>query len=714
MLSNFAKNTILLSLILSQSINLSVLANPIAIERSSFCREAQQQQAFTRWNEFGEWFRPVSETKTEVPTFILTELLQELDAAGKERQLIQLAIDRLSVTGVGFDELKAQPLLNLIERTPTSQRDRILPILERMVSLSQSLGKGYNQTQTRSLITAAQAYQRLGKRDLAISLLAQAEQILPGIRGAQLLSEGELRLAEGWFAVAQTAKGVTVLERAKSQIISLYSQGQNNNPFLAETLIGYYIQNKQINKAQQFAQQIPSAWDSSNQLIRVAVAYHKNQEPQIARQIFERSVQKLVSARKPENPTDILIAKNTIKFAQLGELTTAASAAQKILAENPHWRAQAWLTIAGEARKRNQSQLATQAMNQMIAAGNLGKKYNFGMGFGDQRDYEWSQELYPLSRQNGYESEMVQFIERMNLQAEGAEFLIEQALKRKEFDKAKKLIPIPMSRSIDAGVFEVQDVWLEKVATQAARAGQFSQAVALSQAQPENILLLVRLSQAIEDGGNSKEAQQLLEIALQKAAKLDVQSGSLSTLIGAAQLLEEKGESQAAERFIQILQTQLQGISNPKQRVERLEKIYQEGGWGNLDTNIEIIKRLGVPISPAIAQMIINQSIAQNRPDVAEKFLSFLDSPLAKFDPLIRLGDIYLSQRNSAKAKIFFDLALEIAPQIKTDANLFPTWWNSLPNAYLKLGEIEKARQAARSIDRVDQRELALKRLACF
>lgn len=709
----------LLSLCLSQSFGWSIsaqtptlLAVPAA-KTSSFCQQESYQRAFTRWSELSEWLISKAEAKTDVPPTVLAEMLPELARAGQTPKLAQLAIDRLTTRAGGYDDLQKQPLLNLMERLPAGQQQQILPIVERLLMLARSLPGDYALAQARSRITAAHAYQQLGQRDRALVLLNQASQILPRVRGAQLAAEAELRLAEAWFALEQPAPGIAALDRGATQAVAMYRTKQGSNPELAERLVSNYLQQRQFSKAREFAQKLPPEWDGGIQLFRVAIAYHQAQQPQVAEQLFNQTVQRLLQARRPDNPSDIPLATGAIQFAQLGELTWAARAAQQIPAEVPHLRARVWLAIAGEARKRNQPQLATQAMNPMLAAGKLGAKQNFGMGFGDQRDYEWSQELYALSRKSGYEPEMVQFIQRMNLQSEGAEFLIEQALQAKQFDQAKQLVPIPMQRAIDAGVFEVQNQWLERVAKEAARAGQVAQALQLAQTQPTNVGMLVRLAEPLQQGGNSAEADRLIGLAVQQAAQLDNQPGKLYELASMISALQYQKRTQEANQVLQILQTRLQTVTNPAEQRDQLFKVHSWGGL-NLDTWLQLAQRLGLDNQPEVRQFLVNQSFTFNRLDLVERFATAPNQPADQVEWLVNLGELSLKQQKPTQAIALFDRALEIAPRAKVAANSYPNWWSALPNAYLKFNQPDKAMQAAQAIGNPDQRTYQLKRLACY
>jgi hypothetical protein len=225
----------------------------------------------------------------------------------------------------------------------------------------------------------------------------------------------------------------------------------------AEPLVESYLQQKQYERAIAIAQALPLAGEGHRLLLRIATAYQRDNQPELAAALVKQTVTPLLKPRVVEN-ADYGIATEAIALAQAGGLEPATWVAEQLSTATTPFRARLWFVIAGEARQRNQSDLAAKALGQFIAAGQQGKKEGFGgFGFGDQRDYEWTQVLYPLSRDHGYEPEMMQFIQQLQLESEGAEFLIDHAIRTKRFDQAKALVPIPMMRAIDAGVFEVQD-----------------------------------------------------------------------------------------------------------------------------------------------------------------------------------------------------------------------------------------------------------------
>ncbi|HBE19586.1 MAG TPA: hypothetical protein DEG17_11070 [Cyanobacteria bacterium UBA11149] len=703
---------ILLSLLLGKSWGFFAFANPVVSQNSAFCRQEEFQQSFTRWSQWGEWLGMIGENKKMLPLTVLTEIERELDGATENPKLIQLAIDRLTTNNSTLDEFTPQPLMNLLARLPETDRLKIVPMLEKMVLLSQSLGKGYNLAQTRSQIAAAQAYHKLGQRDRIFSLLTQASQSLTGIQSEQLQAEMALRLAESWFAVGESERGIAALDRTKNQIVALYKIQFNNDLFISKKLINFYLEKQQLEKAQKLAQELFAAGSDGSQLLRVAIAFYPKQ-PQVAQQLYNQAIQRLIGTGKSNPAVDIEITMAGIELAQIGEFNTAAKTAEIIPENQPHLRARIWLAIAGEARQNQQSEIATQAMDNMIMAGKIGEKQGFGMGFGDQRDYDWSVELYTLSSQNGYEPEMVEFIKRMNLQVNGAEFLIAEAIKAKRFDEAKNLIPIPMWRSIDAGVFEVQDWWLARVAIAAAKSGEFTQALEMAQAQSKNIPLLVELSQVLTAGGDKVNGEKLMALALAEASKLDDNPNRIEQLGIILSRFQEEGKTEEVQKILSILEKRLETIANLQERREKLLQVYQRIGQVNLDIYIKLAENLELIEEPNVAILITEASFNMERFDLTEKFITRISNPLFQVEWLVKLGEAYLSREDLVKAIAIFDRALAIAPTVTTDSGLLPNWWNTLPHAYLKLNRRDRAWEAAQAIDNQEQREYQLRRLAC-
>ncbi len=439
---------------------------------SDFCQGWEFQQAFDQWTTL---FSSLSPEKTDQ-----IRLLNLLKASVKTPRTTQLAIDRLTL--VGNDLREAPMLLSLIEQTPADQRSQLLPLIDQLVTLGKALPPGYNYAQSRALITAAIAYNKLNQPSRSTPLLQQANTTLVGIAVPALKAETQWRLAEAWFAMGQKSSGQASLAAASAtlQTLSPNSPPLNNN--LPDLLIDSYLRQGQWSQAEAAARSIPMLTQQSEQLFRIASAYLQAKQVKPALALFNKTMDQLLKDPSINLSDSASIAtEGIITIAQAGGVTTATQAAKRLPSQKPALRAKAWLAIAGEARLQNRPNEAALALEQLIAAGQVGKQQGFRPGFGTILDAEWSGSLYDLSRSKGYVPEMYQFIERLNLKTQAAEFLITEAVQAKRFDEAKRLIPKPMLLVIEVGVFEIQDDWRWWVAGVAAQAGEPQQLIALSQ-----------------------------------------------------------------------------------------------------------------------------------------------------------------------------------------------------------------------------------------
>ncbi|MEA5521503.1 hypothetical protein VB834_23270 [Limnoraphis robusta Tam1] len=468
--------------ILSFSTGVSATAQTKPTEISAFCQNEQQVYAFAQWTRLV--YGPVDPSSVSAgKTDNITQILNLLKAASGTPRTTQLAIDRFT------------PLLpSLIERTPAAQRAQLLPLVDQLVTIAKALPPGYNYAQSRALIAAAIAYNKLNQPSRSTPLLQQANQTLVGIAVPSLKAETQWSLAEAWFTMGQKSLGQASLAAATATLKTLSPKSPPLENNLPNQLVDSYLRQGQWSQAEAAARAIPILTQQSEQLFRIASAYLRAKQVKPALALFDKTIAQLLKASPiPQSSADVA-TEGIISFAQAGGVTTAIQAAKQLPSQKPALRAKAWLAIAGEARQQKRPKEAALALEQLVAVGQIGKKQGFGSGFGTLRDVEWSGSLYDLSRSQGYVPEMLQFIERLNLKTQAVEFLITEAVRAKRFDEAQRLIPKPMRLVIDVGVFEVQDSWRWWVAGVAAQEGKPQQLIALS----EEILPKVGTSSPIE------------------------------------------------------------------------------------------------------------------------------------------------------------------------------------------------------------------------
>lgn len=521
----------------------------------------QLLDAYGNWSQVFSDEPPIFAIRLDRLTSILTSAQQAL--AQRDPRQAQLAIDRLAPGNSDLIQANPRSLPQLLKRLAPPQRAEFFAVVDQFTALTLALPPGYNYAQSRGLIASALTYQQLNQPAKVTLLLQQADQTLLGIAVPRLKLETQWRLAESWYALGQPARGQTSLTAAIATLKTLPQTPDFANPPLLTALVNSFLNRGQLTQAEAAARAIPVRSQGSDQRFRVAAAYLKTRQVAPALRLFRETQAQLSGA----NPGGLQSERGAIQesviqglstFAQAGGVTTATQAARQLEHHPASQRARVWLAIAGEARQQQRPTEAAFALEQFMAAGKQGQQQGFGSGigsgFGELADFEWSRRLYELSRAQGYQPELIRFITQLGLQSQAAEFLIVETAREKRFEDAKRLIPVPMKRTIEVGVFEVQEDWFLWVAALAAQAGEPQQLIDLSDRALQQLELQpVALSLTeLESGPIYQPTIDSFPYLL-----LDVPPSALRPefiVLYAIPLLRQYGQPEAADRLRQALE----------------------------------------------------------------------------------------------------------------------------------------------------------------
>lgn len=712
-----------LVLVLLPGTALSGLASP---PQTSACQAQRYQRTFSRWLAWGDWLAANQTDDSPLPEAVLQAMTAELALADKQPKTSQLAIDRLTFGLMGTDDLaQPQPLLRLLKQTPPDRHPQFRRLVDHLVKVSRALPPGYNYAQSRAWTAAAIAYHRLGQSPDP-ALLQQATQRAEGIRQPLLRAEMQLRIAQAWLELGQMAPEKVMLDQAA---MSVRGRDRTNNGYVgqvADVLIQRYLQRQEYDQATVLAKTLAYGGEGANQMLQVVLAYQKAQQTAIAATLFEQTF--LSQASRPAD--GYVTTEAIIAFAQVGGLTSAARVAAQLSPQAPQYQARAWLVIAGEARQQRQPDLAAQALMQLVAAGRRGKNQGFGMGFGDQRDSDWSYVLYSLSTAYGYEPEMLQFITQLQLQSEGAEFLIAESIKAKQFKQAREQVPNPMWRAIDAGFFDVQYGWLLQVAVAAADAGNPQQLLDLATRLEQTLVeqgagdisehrSALNLVMALRAVRQSKAAQPLIVHLRDQALYFINQPSNSWGVVAATELdFRRSGLTTEADQIRQAWVTTLQAIADPKQRVQQFLTLVQ-GSQMDLTAMGQWAEQVGVSHRPEWIGFSYTQvNDVQDLDAISTWITPASPTPQLKVVHFSRLGNLYLNRDRPQQAQLWLDRALAILktrPNTGQDSEVQqPSISDSLISGYLRLEQIDQAVQVAHLIPDQAKRKVILENLACL
>ncbi|MGI0491521.1 hypothetical protein ACN4EG_06895 [Alkalinema pantanalense CENA528] len=748
----------------------SASAQPVQIaqtRQSAACRNEQYAYSFTQWTRL-QW-HSTAPTSEDLPQ--LQAMLQRAEATP---QMTQLAIDRLTDP---YLVTRNPTLLRWIDQTPASQRGQWLALVDRLVGLAQSLPPGYNYAQSRAFVTAAQAYHQLGQRQRSQPLLQQTNKTLAGITLPPLQAEVQWRLAGVWFDLGQPAEGNARLAAIAPLFQANPKAGRPSNrkpstlPLSGDSrrlwlqFIDDALQRQQLDFAAALARDVQPVTLRSEQQFRIAAAYLRRKQNQPAIALFNQALASLGNAprqnpgQNPEPTPEAIATQGIIQFVQAGGVTTATQAARQLSQAPAQMRAQMWLAIAGEARQQKRPQETAPAIAQLIAAGRQGQQQKFNTpygfnGFQVTGGSGWGQSLYRLSQVEGYQSEFIQLIEQLKIQAEAAEFLIAMAVEAQQFDRAQQLIPSPLVFRNEAGTFDVQASWRLWVAVAAARAGKPQQLIALGEqamsqlktppvqpinffsppefirqdppfvevidmaigSQPPEYDVLVAI-QVLHQQGQSAAARPLAQALADRLAVIAEQRLSsgvevpLGRLIsnehfplawfgGVEQFLRLQDQPESAARLAALQITYLQQITNPELRAQEMAKqMVLNTSVPDLAAEISRFvaqaKAAGVADQPSIAQRIVEAAIVAGKPELAADWQAQAGLSLqAQAELWSTQTTIYTYSADSVTLLRSLDKALSLYQQDSATTrpldNQRASQWIGI---YLRFGKLAKARQ---------------------
>lgn len=512
------------------------------------------------FNSFTQWQR-LSTLRSFAHPEDLAQIQTLIRQAQGDPRRSQVAIDRLTPSA----DLDAPPqLLVLIRNTPSDQRARVLPLVEQFVVLARALPPGHNYVQSRALIAAAQAYGELGQAARSGPLLQQASQTLVGIAIPVLKAEVQWRWGQAWASLGQpqqqTASLAAIATTLKTPSRPTPSQqGQR----LISQLLDRFIQRQQIAQAEAIARTIPALPQRIREQFRIVAVYLRARQVQPALTLFNQTIASIPQTSRLINPElSEIVIQGIITVAQVGGITTASQGMNQLLQLSALQRAQAWLAIAGEARRQNRPQESARALARLIDVGRQGQQQQFNnpYGFSGLGPNPWGRSLYELSQMRGYQPEFNQFIQQLQIQSEAVEFLIAMAVQAQQFDQAEQLIPSPLMFRNAAGSFDVGPTWRLWVAVAAAEAGKPQPLIALAEQAVQQL--------------PSGPAQSITFVDLPASFRrdppfvevIDLPIGALSpeyTVLVAIPILQQQGQSAAARSLTQTLVDRLTAITKP-------------------------------------------------------------------------------------------------------------------------------------------------------
>ncbi len=667
-------------------------ANP---SLSKVCREEMIAELTRQWSHFGP-YSPLSEH--------LIHFDRALNQA-MQRQDLNLTITTIDLVKRALSEDQVRSLKG-------SDRQTLMAILDKLLTLTQPLNSGYSNLKTTTLTEAGIFYHHLGQPEKATTALQLATQTAPGIRDGRMIVQANLRLSEGWQLLNRSTEAKTAIDTAFNQTLAQVKAPDVRRMFLTRILRSY-LQWEQPGKALEAINQMPNASDDDFRLrIQIAASFGKAKNFTMANQLLEPLLKNARSHANLDN-RNLSFATLITEYAPSGDFTRLQQMIAELKTMSPA-RARAWLAIAGEARKANQTVIRQQAMTRLIAEVKAGS----GSDFGSRFDQAWSGELTQLAIERGYQPERKDLILAIR-SPHLMEVVIQDLIDRQQFEAARQAIPNPMTIQIDAAVEDVRDQWLDNVAIAALKAGQPQQAQAILAAEKTDLQRILRYAKAFHEAKNAPIADQLLNQAQTIANATANQPNALD------RALEQQANiaitivqtNRSANTVITQMGTTLKREPSLDRRAEMLSNLF------GLLTPVRSVfwtlaERLDLINQTHFATIVGNYSLNQRNLTDVYRFIGKAGrSPDEKMDFVLRYVELGLNQGQFGVASVL-DLPLRTlldGPESsKPNVNARSGYFHTIALYYLRAGDLNSALQVAKYVTPNVERDRLVQRMTCY
>lgn len=229
----------------------------------------------------------------------------------------------------GYPTTRFQRLMQQVD--VQNQSAQIQSVLEQLLQLTSRLTPKTSYVKTRSLAAIARQYGMLGQSQLAMRQLELARVAAGSIQGAIFTANGLLDVAEGYAAIPQPQKALSVLAQIEPVIQKIPPNTEEPLKFIIlERMAATYAQAGDYAKAQQIAARLPKNSDSQS------VAQRGIVQAYIAAQNLKMAEQMTSAIASPSQQVPAL-GKLAVAYHQVGQLDKAAQLLRQAvqLAQSP-------------------------------------------------------------------------------------------------------------------------------------------------------------------------------------------------------------------------------------------------------------------------------------------------------------------------------------------------------------------------------------------
>ncbi len=229
----------------------------------------------------------------------------------------------------GYPTTRFQRLMQHVD--VPNQSAQIQSVLEQLLQLTYRLTPETSYVKTRSLAAIARQYGMLGQSQLAMKGLEGARVAAGSIQGAIFTANGLLDVAEGYTAISQPQRALSILAQIEPVIQKIPPNTEEPLKFIIlERMAATYAQAGDYAKAQEITTRLPKNSDSQS------VAQRGIVQAYIAAQNLKMAQQLTTAIASPSQKVPAL-GKLVVAYHQSGQLDKAAQLLRQAvqLAQSP-------------------------------------------------------------------------------------------------------------------------------------------------------------------------------------------------------------------------------------------------------------------------------------------------------------------------------------------------------------------------------------------
>lgn len=461
------------------------------------------------------------------------------------------------------------------------QKEQLSPLLSQALPVTQSLNTGYSFIKTSALTAFARHYATIGQPQKALSILPQSLQSAKSLKGAQFKTIALTEIAETYTVAGKLEPVPAILEEALQFAKAYdppnpYSKGYAIRPIaiayakigqyeqaiqIAQSIVNapypktsalgaiasQYAQKGQMEQALQLAQSLEAGESKAKAFSDIAIAYAKAGQQDKAFEVFSQAVELAQSVG------ETLLADIIAHYAEAGQPAAALQVAQRL--ENAEGKAKALAAIAFLYMTSGQQVQASRLLSQALESAKA-----IPESFKQQWLLEEMIRNYVKAERFDYAFQVAQTVQEDSYEFNRKQILVKlatQAAQAGQYEQALQIV-----QALDKNYGDWRNIALQQIALAYASSGQYDKAIEIAQILDNSgstytyrARTLAAIANQLLKTGQTNRATELYSQAVQVANSLGFSSSKAEAVAAVALELAISGQqNKASELLSQALQ----------------------------------------------------------------------------------------------------------------------------------------------------------------